>query len=73
MAQLTHAQYDALERAVLDGRRIAIRQRGRREHVVVPLALRLRDGREVIEARNPTSGHELSIYVDEIESVEIVA
>lgn len=72
MTQLTHEQYDALERAVVQGTRIAVRRSGRREYVVVPLALRLRDGREAIEARNPVTGHDLTLFLDEIESLEVV-
>ena len=72
MTQLTTKQYDQLERAVVDGTRIVVYRRGRREYVVVPLALRMRDGREVIEARNPTTGHDLAIYLDEIDGLEVV-
>jgi hypothetical protein len=72
MAQLTHEQYDALERAVVKGMRVAIYRSGRRESVFVPLALRMRDGREAIEARHPTTGHDLTIYLDEIDSFEVV-
>ena len=73
MTQLTHEQYEILEGAVARGTRISIRRRsGRREYIVIPLTLRLRDGREVIEARNPTTGHDLIIYLDEIESVDPV-
>ena len=72
MPQLTTQQYDQLERAVVNGTRIIVHRRGRREYVVVPLALRLLDRREVIEARNPTTGHDLTIYLDEIDGLEIV-
>jgi hypothetical protein len=72
MAQLTHEQYDALERAVVKGMRVAIYRSGRRETVFVPLALKLRGGREVIEARHPTTGFDLTIYLDEIDSFEVV-
>lgn len=72
MAQLTHEQYDALERAVLKGTRVAVRRSGRREYVVVPLALRIRDGREAIAARNPVTGHDLTLFLDEIDSIEVV-
>jgi hypothetical protein len=72
MAQLTHEQYETLESAVARGTRVAIRRSGRREYIVIPLTLRVRDGREVIEARNPTTGHDLTIYLDEIESVDPV-
>lgn len=72
MAQLTHMQYEVLERAVTDGTRVAIRQRGRREHIVVPLRLTLKNGREVIETRHPTTGHAMEIDVADVEHVEAV-
>jgi phage repressor protein C with HTH and peptisase S24 domain len=72
MAQLTYAQYDRLERAVMRGDRIAVYRRGT-EYIVVPLSLRTRGGREVIDSRNPTTGDRLELYIDEIESIEVVA
>ena len=72
MTQLTHKQYDALERAVVKGSRIIVRRKGRREYVLVPLSLRVQDGRELIEAKNPTTGHALTIYLDEIDTVEVL-
>ena len=71
MAQLTHEQYDALERAVARGTRIAVYRRGT-EYLVIPLALRLRDGRELIEARNPTTGDAMTLYLDELDAIEVV-
>jgi hypothetical protein len=70
MGQLTHTQYDALERAVVKGTRVAIRRKGRREYIVIPIRLHTRDGREAIEARNPVTGHDLTIYLDEVDGVE---
>jgi hypothetical protein len=73
MATLTTAQYDALERAITDGRRLAVRRgNGRGEVVVVPRALRLVNGRERIDATHPTTGDRLELYVDEIETFEVV-
>ena len=72
MAQLTHTQYEQLERAVIDGTRVAFRWRGRRENIVVPERLRLVDGREAIEAKHPTTGQDLTIFLDDIESFEVV-
>jgi hypothetical protein len=72
MGQLTHAQYDVLERAITTGSRVSVRRGARRESVVIPLRLEIEGRREVIAARNPTTGHDLRIYVDEIESVEAV-
>ena len=72
MAQLTHEQYDALERAVVKGMRVVDSASGRRENVFVPLALALETGAKSIEARNPTTGLDLTIYLDEIDSFEVV-
>jgi hypothetical protein len=72
MGQLTHEQYDLLERAVANGTRVILQRKGRREHVVIPLTLRVRDSRELIEARNPTTGHDLTIYLDEVDRIEPV-
>ena len=71
MAPLTHAQYDALERAVMDRRRIAIYRRGT-EFVVVPRRLRLERGREAIDSVHPTTGDEITFYIDEVETIEVI-
>ena len=71
MAQLNHDQYDALERAITNGVRIAVMRRGT-EFIVVPLRLRLADGREAIEALHPTTGHGLTLYIDEVDAIEVV-
>ena len=55
----------------MDGRRIALVRQGR-ELVVVPLRLFLRDGREVIEARHPSTGDIITRVIEDLESVEIV-
>jgi hypothetical protein len=72
MAQLTHEQYDRLERAVTRGQRIVVHRRGT-EYVLVPLRLESRNGREVIDARNPTTGDRLSLYLDEVDAIELVS
>lgn len=74
MAQLTHDQYEILERALINGSRVSLRRngQGRREFVVIPTALRMRDGREIIEVRNPTTGFVVEIFVDEISALETV-
>ena len=71
MAQLTHQQYEQLERAVADRTRIAVHRRGT-EYVVVPDRLAIRDGREAIEASNPTTGDSLTLYLDEVDAIELV-
>lgn len=71
MAQLTHEQYDALERAIADRRRVAVWRRGT-EYLVVPEELRLVNGREAIESRNPTTGDHLRLFLDELDAIEVV-
>jgi hypothetical protein len=71
MGQLTHDEYDRLERAVTRGERIAVYRRGT-EYIVVPLALASRNGREVIDARNPTTGDTLALFLDELDAIEPV-
>jgi hypothetical protein len=73
MAQLTHDDYETLERALAKGSRISVRRRGRQDYVIVPLAFSSRSGRELIEARNPTTGHALTIFLDEIDGIEAVS
>ena len=69
MSQLTHDQYERLEHAVSHAQRIAVARRGT-EYIVIPLAMRSVGGREVIETRNPTTGDSLTLYVDELDSLE---
>ena len=71
MAQLTHEQYDRLERAVTRGQRISVHRRGT-EYILIPLGLESRNGREVIDARNPTTGDNLALYLDELDAIEVV-
>jgi len=71
MTQLNHEQYDRIERAVTHGQRIVVSRRGT-EYVLIPLALQVRGGREVIDARNPTTGDGLSLYLDKLDTVELV-
>ena len=70
MAQLTHQQYDLLERAIIDKRRVALMRRGT-EYVVVPTRISVDRGREAILARHP-SGNVMTFYLDEVQSIEAV-
>lgn len=72
MAQLNHDEYERLERAVTRGQRIAVYRRGT-EYIVIPLALRVHGGREVIEARHPATGDDISLAIDELDSIELVS
>jgi hypothetical protein len=69
--QLTSRQYNLLERAIAERRRIALYRRGS-EYVVLPERLIFRDGRETIETTQPSTGDRMNILVDEIESFEIL-
>jgi len=71
ITQLTSAQYDALERAIADGRRLSVWRRGT-EYIVVVDRLRLNEGREALEAHHPTTGDRLTLYIDELEGIEVV-
>jgi hypothetical protein len=68
---LTTRQYDALERAITQGARVAIMHRGA-ELVIVPERLRPNGGSEVIVTTNPVTGLVLVIPVDEITHLELV-
>jgi hypothetical protein len=68
---VTAAQYDALERAILHRTRVAIRHNGA-ELVLIPEAIRLQGGRELLVTQNPSSGLPLLLRIDDIEGVEVV-
>ncbi|HEY2849375.1 MAG TPA: hypothetical protein VGI97_05830 [Gemmatimonadaceae bacterium] len=71
MAQLTVAGYDALESAIVVGRRIHVRRRGT-DYIVIPLRLWMRGRREAIETRHPNTGQPMTLWLDELDSVEVV-
>ena len=71
MANLSPKDYDSLERAVLDRKRIAVMRQGR-ETIFVPRRMFVRDGREVIEATHPTTGDPIDIVIDFVDSLEVL-
>ena len=71
VTQLTVAQYDALERAISDRRRLSVWRRGS-EFLIVVDRLRVTGGREALEAHHPTTGDRLTLYIDELEGIEVV-
>ena len=71
LTQLNSAQYDSLERAISDGRRLSVWRRGT-EFVIVVDRLRVTGGREALEAHHPTTGDALTLYIDELEAIEVV-
>lgn len=68
---LTVIEYDRLERAIIDGKRIALRRRGS-EFIVIAERLRLEGSREVVTTRHPSTGHRMEVFVDEIDGIEVV-
>lgn len=68
---LSVLQYDRLEHAIAMRVRLALTRRGT-EYLVIPERLRIDKGREVIVARHPSTGHKLELFVDELDSVEVV-
>lgn len=71
MKQLNHRQYDALESAITHGRRVSIRRRGT-EYVGVPKKLWTEGQREAVSILHPTTGEEITVYLDEIDRLEVV-
>jgi hypothetical protein len=71
VTEWNHQQYDLLERAILNGKRISAYRRGT-EYVLVPRRLRMISGREAVDATHPTTGDEITLYLDEMDSFEVV-
>ena len=72
MKQLNHRQYDALESAITHGNRVSIYRRGS-EYVGVPKRLHSEGSREAVDLLHPTTGEEVTLYLDEIERLEVVS
>lgn len=68
---MTAAQYDALERAIVDRSRVALRLNGA-EMVVIPEAIQVKGGREMLLTQNPSSGLPLLVRIDDIDRLEVV-
>lgn len=71
VTQLNAAQYDALERAILDRKRLSVWRNGT-EFMIIVDRLRVTGGREALEAHHPTTGDQLTLYIDELEGIEVV-
>jgi hypothetical protein len=71
MPPLTHTQYEVLERAIVTGHRVVIVRRGA-ELVVLPQRLRIVTGREALDAQHPSTGDSLTVFLDELDGVELV-
>jgi len=71
LGQLTHKQYDLLERAITAGTRISAYRRGT-EFLVVPQRLKVIADREAIESIHPTTGERIVLFLDELDTIEAV-
>ena len=72
MKQLTHRQYDALESAIIRGSRVSIYRRGT-EYIGIPKRLHTDTSREAVDLLHPTTGEEMTLFLDEIDRLEVVA
>ena len=71
MAAMSVADYDRLERAIVEGRRLSFWRRGT-EFLVIPERLKLANGREVILARHPSTGQRMELFIDELDAIEVI-
>ncbi len=71
MKQLTHRQYDALESAITHGKRVSIYRRGT-EYIGIPKRLWQDGNREAVTILHPTTGEEVTLYLDELEQLDVV-
>ena len=71
MKQLTHKQYDAREAAVTHSRRISIYRRGT-EYVGIPQRIWQDGQREAVSVLHPTTGENITVYLDEIEYLDVL-
>jgi hypothetical protein len=62
---------DQLERAIRDGRRVAVRRRGN-EYVVVAVGLVTRAAREALVGRLPMTGEELVFTLEEVDAFQVL-
>ncbi len=42
------------------------------EYTIIPGALRTSGNREALEAVHPTTGESITLYIDELDSIEVV-
>ncbi len=69
--QLTHDEYDSLERAIIDRRRLSIYRRGT-EYVVIPRRLRIEGGHESIDTVHPTTGDAMTFRLDDLDDFQVI-
>ncbi len=71
MAHFSPDEMDRLERAVAAGVRVAVYRRGS-EFVVIPTAIEMVDGHEMLSCEHPTTGEPLLFDLDDVDAVEVI-
>ena len=71
VGQFNHRQFEQLENAVVRGFRISLMRRGT-EYIVIPVAVESVQGKEALRALHPTTGEEMTFYLDEIDDFEVI-
>ena len=71
MKQLTTRQYDALEAAVTHSRRVSVYRRGT-EYIGIPQKIWQDGRREAVQILHPTTGENITVYLDEIEHLDVL-
>ena len=71
LKQLTHRQYDSIESAISHGHRISVWRRGT-EYIGIPQRIWQDGRREAVEILHPTTGSMITVYLDEIEHLDVL-
>lgn len=71
LKQLTTRQYDALEAAVTHSRRVSVYRRGT-EYIGIPQKIWQDGTREAVSILHPTTGELITVYLDEIEYLDVL-
>ncbi len=71
MMRWSPERLDQLERAIRDGRRVAIMRRGS-EYIVIPARMTSHDNRDAVVGRLPMTGEELVFILVEVEQFQVL-
>ena len=69
--RLSPERLDQLERAIRDGRRVALMRRGT-EYIVLAARLTVQGSREAFVGRLPMTGEEVVFLLDDLDSFHVV-
>ena len=71
MMRWSPERLDQLERAIRDGRRVAIMRRGT-EYIVIPTRMTHRENHDAFVGRLPMTGEELVFVLTEVEAFQVL-